>query len=208
MKSASSLSEMRSPYAFRGNGFRLNMNSPMNGNLGAGLGIGSSLGIYDNAYPTGSPKPAILRRKLLPNEGILLLEVEDQLPVDSFSGTMGSIGNGLNGAFDNGNVGAFGMNRQFGLGPLQSVAGRNGFNRPKFSVQLNSELKAGDSMMQPVFSRRMMQPHLTEKNLDGFAELSKDPHRNGANGSTVARLRNSPIIMPREPSKMLSLASS
>ena len=68
-------------------------------------------------------------------------------------------------------------------------------------------MKASDSIGQPVFDRRMIQPQLSEKTLEGFSELSKDPHENGAGGSPIAKLRNVPVRMSRTRNKMLSLTS-
>lgn len=176
-------------------------------------GLGSSLGIYDNGFASAVSKPAVLRRKLIPSEGVLLLEVEDR--VDPYGDTYGNgggpgmINNGyvpidrypmINGLGIPNTINGINSGRPFGYGGIH----RTGLGKPKFSVQLtNAEMRLDE--LNSVEKHQLIQPNLSEKNLQGLVELSKNPHENGAGGRTVARIRVPPVQMKRGANKMMSL---
>ena len=139
---------------------------------GTGLGIGSSFGIYDNFYPNsfGTSKSTMLKRKLVPQEGVLLLEVEDPLndPRETLPLTSGH------------HIANLALNRNH----LTS------FGPPKFSIQLTNsppnELNSEGSNRELAFygnllsltgrNVKQMKPNLASENLANLDDLSKNPH--------------------------------
>lgn len=105
------------------------MGSSLGTPYGTGLGLGSSFGIYDNFYPNsfGTSKSTMLRRKLVPNEGVLLLtEIEDPdlgIPHETL---------------------ALNSGRNIGLGKRENINYHHNFGTPKFSLQLTSSNEASD----------------------------------------------------------------
>lgn len=153
------------------------MSSP----YGTGLGLGSSFGIYDNVYPNTITSKSVLRRKLVPSEGVLLLEVEDPL---------NPLGDGLlheTLPLTSGRTNPNSLNKI--QTQIQTANRNNGnFGTPKFSIELNSDDPSRDlsfysnsnlkikSNENP--NNQIRQPNFTKESLINFEQLSKNPHIN------------------------------
>lgn len=120
----------------------------------------------------------MLRRKLVPQEGVLLLEVEDPLsdPRETLPLTSGR------------HIGKVPLNRHGNNHPTN-------FGPPKFSIQLTNspnELNSDDSNRNLAFysnmlggltgdlptiqSTKQLKPNLSNENLANLEELSRNPH--------------------------------
>ena len=151
---------------------------------GTGLGIGSSFGIYDNFYPNsfGTTKSTMLRRKLVPQEGVLLLEMEDPLndPRETLPLTSGRhIANVALSRNGNQNFG----NYQTSFGPA------------KFSIQLTNsppnELSSeGTNRNVALYGQpKQSKPNLTPENLANLEQLTKNPHMSKLDRQTNAKIQ-------------------
>ena len=131
----------------------------------------------------GTSKSTLLRRKLVPSEGVLLLEVEDTLNDGLSHETF---------ALNRNSFANMALNRNQDSNSISS-ASSNSFGRPKFSIQLTSSNAAKEfnnyenTEEDLLYSNRLpnhhtltkqLKPNLTKENLINLEELSKNPHLN------------------------------